>query len=61
MHCGGGSFKSQMKKADATGASYALIIGDDEVKAQEVTLKPLREPIEQASMKLSAVTELIKK
>lgn len=61
LHCGGGSFKSQMKKADATGAGYALIIGDDEVKAQEVTLKPLREPIEQASMKLSAVTELIKK
>jgi histidyl-tRNA synthetase len=61
LHCGGGSFKSQMKKADATGASYALIIGDDEVKAQEVTLKPLRESIEQASMKLSAVTELIKK
>ena len=61
LHCGGGSFKSQMKKADATGASYALIIGDDEVKAQEVTLKQLREPIEQASMKLSAVTELIKK
>ena len=61
LHCGGGSFKSQIKKADATGASYALIIGDDEVKAQEVTLKPLRESIEQASMKLSAVTELIKK
>lgn len=61
LHCGGGSFKSQMKKADATGAGYALIIGDDEVKAQEVTLKPLRESIEQASMKLSAVTELIKK
>ena len=61
LHCGGGSFKSQMKKADATGASYALIIGDDEVKAQEVTLKPLRESIEQASMKLSVVTELIKK
>ena len=61
LHCGGGSFKSQMKKADATGACYALIIGDDEVKAQEVTIKPLREPIEQASVKLTAVTELIKK
>jgi histidyl-tRNA synthetase len=61
LHCGGGSFKSQMKKADATGACYALIIGDDEVKAQEVTIKPLRETIEQASVSLSAVTELIKK
>jgi len=61
LHCGDGSFKSQMKKADATGACYALIIGDDEVKAQEVTIKPLREPIEQASVRLSEVTELIKK
>ena len=39
---GGGSFKSQMKKADASGARYAFIIGDDEVAARKVTLKPLR-------------------
>lgn len=61
LHCGGGSFKSQMKKADATGACYAMIIGDDEVNAQEVTIKPLREPIEQASVKLDRVTDLIRK
>lgn len=61
LHCGGGSFKSQMKKADVTGACYAMIIGDDEVKAQEVTIKPLREPIEQASVKLDRVTDLIRK
>lgn len=61
LHCGGGNFKSQMKKADAAGACYALIIGNDEVKAQAVTLKPLREPIEQASVKLSEVIQLIKK
>jgi len=42
LHCGGGSFKSQMKKADASGAEFALIIGDDELAAGEVTLKPLR-------------------
>jgi len=41
-HCGGGSFKSQMKKADASGATFAVIIGDDEANAGEVTLKPLR-------------------
>jgi len=39
---GGGSFKSQMKKADASGARYAVIIGEDEVSANSVTLKPLR-------------------
>jgi histidyl-tRNA synthetase len=48
LHCGGGSFKSQMKKADASGARFALIIGDDEAQAQELTLKPLRENSQQA-------------
>lgn len=61
LHCGGGSFKSQMKKADNSGARYAMIIGDDECQAQEVTLKPLREPVEQARVKLNIVTELINK
>ncbi|HEY6896927.1 MAG TPA: histidine--tRNA ligase [Rhodocyclaceae bacterium] len=42
LHCGGGSFKSQMKKADGSGASLAAIIGDDEAAAGEVSLKPLR-------------------
>ena len=41
-HCGGGGFKSQMKKADASGAMFAVIIGDDEAAAGQVTLKPLR-------------------
>jgi histidyl-tRNA synthetase len=47
LHCGGGSFKSQMKRADASGAPLAVIIGDDEAEANEVTLKPLRETAEQ--------------
>ena len=42
MHCGGGSFKSQMKKADASGAAIAVIIGDDEAAGNEATLKNLR-------------------
>ena len=50
LHCGGGSFKSQMKKADASGARYAAIIGDDEALAGEVTLKALREHTEQARL-----------
>ncbi len=41
-HCGGGSFKSQMKKADSSQARYACIMGDDEVAASTLTLKPLR-------------------
>ncbi|HEU0187709.1 MAG TPA: histidine--tRNA ligase [Gallionellaceae bacterium] len=42
LHCGGGGFKSQMKKADGSGAQFAVILGDDEVQAQQATLKPLR-------------------
>ena len=42
-HCGGGSFKSQMKKADKSGASIALIIGEDEVAQQQLTIKHLRQ------------------
>jgi histidyl-tRNA synthetase len=44
----GGSFKSQMKKADASGARFAIILGDDEVACGKVTLKPLRDPGEQS-------------
>ena len=42
LHCGGGSFKSQMKKADGSAALCAVIVGDDEVAANVVMLKPLR-------------------
>jgi histidyl-tRNA synthetase len=42
QHTGGGSFKSQMKKADKSGAQVALIWGEDEVAAQSVTVKSMR-------------------
>jgi histidyl-tRNA synthetase len=42
VNCGGGSFKSQLKKADRSGAQIALIIGENEVERQVVALKPLR-------------------
>jgi histidyl-tRNA synthetase len=41
-HCGGGTFKNQLKKADRSQARYALILGEDEVARQEIGLKPLR-------------------
>jgi histidyl-tRNA synthetase len=46
----GGSFKSQMKKADASGARFAVIIGEDEVTTNRVTLKPLRGGGEQRTL-----------
>jgi histidyl-tRNA synthetase len=44
MHPGQGSMKSQFKRADASGARYALVFGDDELARDEVAIKPLREP-----------------
>jgi histidyl-tRNA synthetase len=41
-HAGGGSFKAQMKRADASGAEVAVIVGDDEAAAGEASVKPLR-------------------
>jgi histidyl-tRNA synthetase len=64
LHGGGGSFKSQMKKADASGAKYAVLIGDDEAAANQVTLKALRGEFgsqpEQRRMALPEVIELLK-
>lgn len=48
LDCSGASFKSQMKKADGSGARYAVLIGVDEVAMQQVSVKPLREAAEQA-------------
>ncbi|HZZ94437.1 MAG TPA: histidine--tRNA ligase [Usitatibacter sp.] len=55
----GGSFKSQMKKADASGARYALIVGEDEVAANRVTLKPLRGGGAQEMLEVARVGEKI--
>jgi histidyl-tRNA synthetase len=43
LHAGGGAFKAQMKRADASGAMLALILGEDELHAASVTVKPLRD------------------
>lgn len=42
MNCGGGSFKSQFKKADKSGASYAIVMGESEVAEKVAAVKPLR-------------------
>jgi len=58
-HCGGGSFKSQMKKADASGAAIAVILGDEEAEAGEASVKPLREATEQMKINIDALPEAI--
>ncbi|MFT6131846.1 histidine--tRNA ligase [Shewanella sp. AC34-MNA-CIBAN-0136] len=46
-HCGGGNFKKQMKRADKSGAQFALIIGENEMANSQVAIKPLRTNDEQ--------------
>ena len=60
LNCGGGSFKSQMKKADGSGATFAVIIGDDEAATGEAQLKPLREEgAAQLKLKVDDLAEAI--
>lgn len=49
-HCGGGSFKSQLKKADKSGARFALILGDSELSAGTIVIKDLRIESEQCTV-----------
>ena len=60
-HCGGGNFKKQMKRADQSGASVALIIGLDEMVSQQVAVKHLREKQPQATISVDERTYFIKK
>ncbi len=68
LHCatanGIGSFKSQMKKADASGAAFAVILGDDEVAAGEATVKSLDRAVDrpgggQRRVALDDLTEML--
>jgi histidyl-tRNA synthetase len=52
VHCGGGSFKSQIRRADRSGARVALILGEDEIAKGRLTLKPLRDDGEQQTLEL---------
>ena len=60
MHCGGGSFKSQFKKADKSGAQLALILGEDELAKQQVTIKYLREDRPQVAVAQTALVDYLK-
>ena len=61
LHCGAGSFKSQMKRADASGARFAVIIGDQEAGKKMVSLKPMREAGEQVQLDAEQAAALILK
>jgi histidyl-tRNA synthetase len=60
MNLGGGSFKSQMKRADKSNAAYALILGEEELKEGRIGLKPLRSKEEQESVAFDELAVTLK-
>lgn len=60
LNCSGGSFKSQLKKADKSSARFALILGDDEATDQVVQVKNLRENDEQKTVSWQETAEILR-
>ena len=60
LHCGGGGFKSQMKRADKSGAQFAIIVGDEERDNGEVAVKPLRDNGEQVKVKVQELATFMR-
>ncbi|MGB0459199.1 MAG: histidine--tRNA ligase [Porticoccaceae bacterium] len=58
-HCGGGSFKSQIKKADKSGAAVAIILGEDEVSSNTVQVKFLRQERPQETVDQASLVEFL--
>jgi histidyl-tRNA synthetase len=58
-HCGGGSFKNQFKRADKSGARFALILGEEEWANQQITLKSLRQTEAQQTFSLAGLIEYL--
>ncbi len=60
VNCGGGSFKNQFKKADRSGAALALILGEDELATDRVTVKYLRQQRPQETVDRGSLEALLK-
>ena len=60
VNCGGGSFKSQFKRADKIGARVALVVGDDELAAGTVAVKDLRAQAEQRTVPQAELADYFK-
>ncbi|MEZ5563174.1 MAG: histidine--tRNA ligase [Gammaproteobacteria bacterium] len=58
-NCGGGGFKSQMKRADRSGATVAVLLGEDEVASGTAVVKPLRTELEQTTVPMAGLADAI--
>jgi histidyl-tRNA synthetase len=59
LNLGGGSFKSQLKRADKSNAMYALILGEQELADGNIGLKPLRSTEDQVSVAMDEVANTL--
>ena len=59
VNAGGGSFKSQLKRADKSGAAYALILGDSEIESNQIIVKPLLDSKQQQTISLDELSDFI--
>jgi histidyl-tRNA synthetase len=60
LHCGGGSLKNQFKKADKSGALFALVLGDEELQTKKIGIKFLRENLPQEMVNQTEIRDVIK-
>ena len=58
-NCGGGGFKSQMKRADRSGATVAVLLGEDEVASGTAVVKALRAEVEQTTVAIAGLADAI--
>jgi len=59
LHASEGKLKARLKKADRSGAKVAILIGEDEIKENQVTVKPLRTRAEQTTCSISELEEVL--
>ena len=59
MDCMGGSLKSQLRRADRSGARLALILGEDELAAEKISVKALREDTPQVMLTLDELVSML--
>lgn len=59
VNAGGGSFKSQLKRADKSGAAYALILGDSEIQSKQIVVKPLLGKGEQQTISVDELSDFV--
>ncbi len=60
LHCGGGNLKKQLKRADKSGAAVGVLLGDDELANNQVTIKWLRAEKEQQTVKIADLAAVLK-